>query len=316
METARDNPEDDHSMDEHPHIEPPAGRQTAAEHDVAERNGLFARSPRTWRRIALALVAIAVIACSTVPLTGRRQLMLTSSAQLASMGDEAYDEMLAGEKLLTRGAAYDQVLRVGRRIQAAAENGDFPWPARGTFEWEFSVIDNDEVANAWALPGGKVAVYTGIIKVAQDDAGLATVMGHEIAHAIAEHGGERMTQQAITQFGREAGAQILGSESETTMALFDQAFAITSNTLVLLPFSRKHESEADKIGLILMAEAGYDPRASVAFWERMAQGGGGQPPEFLSTHPSHETRISQLEKWMPEALDIYEGRASAGGGER
>ncbi len=255
--------------------------------------------------IALALV---LITCNTVPLTGRSQLDLMDSAELASMGEQAYVDLLKEEPVITRGPAVSQVRRVGERIRDAAENGDFAWPERGTFNWEFKVVDNKEIANAWALPGGKVAVYTGIIDIAQSDAGLATVMGHEIAHAIARHGGERMSTQAVTEFGRQGAAQVLSTESKLALEIFEQAYNLGAAGFVLLPFSRKHESEADRIGLLLMAAAGYDPREAVGFWQRMSAGSsGGQPLEFLSTHPSHETRISNLEMWMPEALEVFRG---------
>jgi len=265
---------------------------------------------RRLLRAAVPLVLVAVAACATVPLTGRRQLSLIDEGQLAEMGAQAYVQMLEKEKLLGSGPAVDQVLRVGRRIVAAAEGGSFDWAQRGEFNWEFSVVDNDEVVNAWALPGGKVAVYTGILNVAQTDAGLATVMGHEIAHAIARHGGERMSQQAALEFGQRGASRILSSTNPDSVEIFAQAYNILGAGAILLPFSRKHESEADHIGLLLMAAAGYDPRESVGFWERMSAGGGSEPPEFLSTHPNHDTRIRNLEKWMPEALEVYRGERS------
>ena len=253
------------------------------------------------------LTLLVLLGCAAVPLTGRSQLSLIRSSDLATMGAEAYPQMLAEEKILTRGPAVDQVRRVGERIRRAAEEGDFKWASRGTFDWEFKVIDNDEVVNAWALPGGKVAVYTGILAVAQTDAGLATVMGHELAHAIAEHGGERMSQQAVAELGRQGAAAVLGTQSEAAVSIFNQVYAVGQGA-VMLPFSRKHECEADRIGLLLMAAAGYDPREAVGFWTRMSEIGGEQPPELLSTHPSHETRITEIQGWMPEALEIFEGR--------
>jgi len=258
-------------------------------------------------RVAVAAITLLVIACSTVPLTGRSRLNYLSNEQALQLGAEAYPQLLEGEKILRRGPEVDQVMRVGDRIRRAAEEGSFTWPNRGTFEWEFTVVDNDEVVNAWALPGGKVAVYTGILRVAGSDAGLATVMGHEVAHAIAGHGGERMTQSAILDYGRQGAQALLGEQTQTTMALFDQAWSVGSSAGVLLPFSRKHESEADEIGLMLMASAGYDPREAVAFWERMSGGGGSEPWEFLSTHPNHDTRVKRLRALMPEALEIYRG---------
>ena len=263
---------------------------------------------RTTRaRWLVSAAVVFLIACSTVPLTGRSRFNYVSNEQAMQLGAEAYPQLLDGERIVRRGRDYDQVIRVGEKIRRAAEEGKFPWKHRGTFEWEFTVVDNDEVVNAWALPGGKVAVYTGILRVAGSDDGLATVMGHEVAHALAEHGGERMTQAAALDFGRQGAQAILGQQSDTTMALFDQAWNIGSSAGVLLPFSRKHESEADEIGLMLMAAAGYDPREAVAFWERMSGGGGEEPWEFLSTHPNHQTRVRRLTELMPKALEIYNG---------
>lgn len=257
--------------------------------------------------VLVLLMVLPMIGCSSVPLTGRSQLSLINSAELSAMGADAYPQLLENEKILTRGPAVDQVRRVGEKIRRAAEEGEFEWDARGTFEWEFTVIDNDEVINAWALPGGKVAVYTGILEVAQDDAGLATVMGHEVAHALAEHGGERMSQQAIAEMGRQGAAAVLGTQSEAAVGIFNQVYAVGQGA-VMLPFSRKHECEADRIGLSLMAAAGYDPRAAVGFWTRMSEAGGEEPPELLSTHPSHDTRIAEIKGWLPEALAVYEGK--------
>jgi len=172
------------------------------------------------------------------------------------------------------------------------------------FKWEFNLVEND-VPNAWCMPGGKVVFYTGILPYTKDEAGLAVVMGHEIAHAVARHGNERMSQQAFAQYGSIALSSLWKEKPKQTRALLDMAVGVGSNVAVLLPFSRTHESEADKMGLIFMSMAGYDPAQAVEFWKRMAEGGGQKPPEFLSTHPSDETRIKDLKAYLPEAMKYF-----------
>jgi predicted Zn-dependent protease len=176
------------------------------------------------------------------------------------------------------------------------------------YGWEFELIEDDETANAFCMPGGKIVVYTGLLPVAETESGLAVVVAHEVAHALANHGGERMSQLLLAQLGGMALSSALEEKPKETHDLAMLAYGIGSNVAVLLPYSRKHESEADRIGLILMARAGYDPREAVSFWQRMASGGGAQPPEFLSTHPSHETRIADIRSYLPEAVDIYDAR--------
>ena len=200
------------------------------------------------------------------------------------------------------------VKQVGAKIQGAvekyfADNG-MSKHLEG-YVWEFNLIESDQ-ANAWCMPGGKVAFYTGILPICQDDTGVAVVMGHEIAHAIAEHGGERMSQEMALQMGGMALSEAVKTKPQETQALFMTAFAVGAQFGAMLPFSRKHESEADHMGLIFMAMAGYDPREAPKFWERMSAGSGGAPPEFMSTHPSDETRIRQLYDRMPEALEYYQ----------
>jgi predicted Zn-dependent protease len=264
--------------------------------------------PGRAARPALAATALLAAACATVPLTDRTQTQLVSSERMALMGTQAYGEILAEETVLEFGPEVDQVRRVGVRIARAAEQGKFRWAERGTYEWEFRVVKNDQVVNAWALPGGKVAVYTGILPIAGSDAGLATVMAHEIAHAIARHGGERFSHQGIAEFGRTGMELLIQNEAPETQSLLRSAFGATTQVAALLPFSRLHESEADEIGIKLMAAAGFDPREAVAFWQRMQAAGGSEPLLWLSTHPSHERRIEDLKKLLPEALEIYEGR--------
>jgi metalloendopeptidase OMA1, mitochondrial len=242
--------------------------------------------------------AAAMLACKTVPYTGRRNLVLISADQEAKMGLDAYKEALGKAELSKDQAKVAMVKRVGDRLAAAAERPDF--------QWEFNLIQDDKMVNAWCLPGGKVAVYTGLLPVAKDEAGLAVVMGHEIAHALARHGGERMSQGLLAQAGGVVVdlAAAMANKPAQTRALYQQAYGTGVQVGALLPFSRAQESEADKIGLILMAKAGYDPAAAVDFWGRMAQAGGGVGEglqKYLSTHPSHGDRIRQIQEWIPEA---------------
>lgn len=241
----------------------------------------------------LLLCVLVVSACQTVPVTGRQQLILLSAADETRMGLSAYEQILQEEKLSQDPQVNAMVRRVGQRIADVANRPDF--------QWEFRVIEK-EVANAFALPGGKVAVYTGILKYTPTEAGLAVVMGHEVAHALARHGGERMSQSMLAQFGLTLGDLFLGGSNPAVMQAITMAYGVG----VQLPFGRRQESEADHIGLILMAKAGYDPHEAVPSWQRMSSGQtGNAPPEFLSTHPSGATRIRQLQQWMPEALQHY-----------
>lgn len=250
------------------------------------------------------VAAIMLTACQTVPITGRTQLQFLGERQEAQMGLTAYRDTLKKEKISGDPRLNDQVLRVGRRIAEATGRSDY--------QWEFKVVENDRMVNAFALPGGKVAVYTGILPLAHDDAGLATVMGHEVAHAIARHGGERVSQQLAVE-GLVAAAAIGIAEGDSKKAnLYAGLLGAGAAVGVLLPYSRLQESEADRLGLIYMARAGYDPRTAADFWRRMAEAGRGsgkaKPPQFLSTHPADETRIRQIEKWLPEALSYYKPR--------
>jgi predicted Zn-dependent protease len=254
--------------------------------------------------LAAGLLA-ALAACSAVPGTGRNQLLLLSSSQEMNLGAEAYEQMLAEEAILTRGDDAEMVSRIGARIAVAAEEL-YPDSLAKDFAWEFKLIDDPDMVNAWALPGGKCAVYTGLLPVTGDEDSLAVVMGHEVAHAIARHGGERMSHSVVLQ-GALVGAAIstrkMDREERTAVMA---ALGIGSQVGVMLPFSRAHESEADELGLYLAAYAGYDPRASIGLWERMGASGGARPPEWLSTHPSEQTRIKRLRGHMPKALEYYE----------
>lgn len=252
--------------------------------------------------------------CATNPYTERGQLLLVSSDYETQLGTQAYQEVLKDPKvrLSQDPKEVDPVKRVADRIIAAAKRSKYAETAQ-RFDWQVSVIKDDKTQNAFALPGGKIAVYTGIFPVAKNEAGLAAIMGHEVTHALARHGAERMSQGILAQVGLIGTAIALETQrasSETSRAAM-AALGLGTQVGVLLPFSRKHESEADYIGLLLAAQAGYDPQEAVRVWERMERAGGGQPPEFLSTHPSHGTRIEQLQEWMPEALKFYAQAAKA-----
>lgn len=258
--------------------------------------------------ISVALVSL--VGCETNPYTGRSQLLMTSVSQEIQMGAQAYDQVKRDPKMRPSQdpREIEPVKRVAARIVEAAKRSKYAEMAN-QFQWEVTVIKDDKTANAFALPGGKMAVYTGIFPMAKTEAGLAAVMGHEVVHALARHGAERMSQGQLTNaalqvVGAAAGASGGGGMlGQAAMA----ALGVGAEVGVLLPFSRKHESEADYVGILLAADAGYDPRESVALWERMGRiSGGGAPSEFMSTHPSHETRITQLKKWMPEAMAIYQ----------
>jgi predicted Zn-dependent protease len=257
--------------------------------------------------VALAGLALMLITCKTVPLTGRKSLNLINSQEINSLSFQQYDELKRTSTLSKDAAKTAQVKRVGQRIQAAIEKF---LSAQGHsellegFAWEYILIESKDV-NAFCMPGGKVAFYTGILPYCQDETGIAVVMGHEIAHAIAEHGNERMSQSLIQQMGGVALSVAVANEPAQTQALFMQAYGIGSEVGVMLPFSRKHETEADELGLYFMALAGYDPQKAPDFWVRMSQAGGQKPPEFFSTHPADETRAAHLRKVMPKALEYY-----------
>ncbi|WP_449301369.1 M48 family metallopeptidase [Pontibacter locisalis] len=258
------------------------------------------------RIVAFAIAVVMLVGCTTVPLTGRRQLSLVSDAEMQAMSYEAYDQFLKENKLSRNAQATAMVKRVGQRIQNAVEQY---MTANGLqnelagFRWEFNLIDDDQV-NAFAMAGGKTVVYEGILPVAQNETGLAVVMGHEIAHAIAKHGNERMSQALAQQFGGQTLSALAGAQPGTAANLVLAAYGVGSQ-LGMLKYGRNQESEADRLGLIFMAMAGYDPQQAIPFWQRMQEKGGASPPEFLSTHPSAGTRQSDLKRYMPEALKYY-----------
>lgn len=264
---------------------------------------------KKWIAGSLFLILIGiVVACSVVPITGRRQLNLIPDSEMMSMSFTQYDAFLKENKLSTNTQQTAMVKRAGTNISSAVENyfNAKGWSSQlENFQWEFNLVD-DEAVNAWCMPGGKVVFYTGIIPLCQDETGIAVVMGHEIAHAVAKHGSERMSQQLGVQAGAVALSVLLAEKPQETQNLFMTAYGATSNLALILPYSRAHEYEADRLGLIFMAMAGYDPSVAVDFWSRMASlSGGSSVPPFMSTHPSDEARIKNLQKVLPEALTYY-----------
>jgi predicted Zn-dependent protease len=256
---------------------------------------------------AFAGLVLFVNACSTVPLTGRKQLNLVPESQMLSMSFSSYSDFLKSNKVSNDQSSLAMVTTVGKDIAAAVTkyftDNNMSDRLQG-YQWEFNLID-DKTPNAWCMPGGKVVVYTGILPYTQDKNGLAVVLSHEIAHAVARHGNERMSQQIVTQFGNVALNELIKDKPDQTKGIFNTAYGLGSQFGVMLPFSREHELEADKLGLIFMAMAGYDPQTAVSFWERMSSAGGAKPPEFMSTHPSDETRINKIKAAMPEVMKYY-----------
>lgn len=248
------------------------------------------------------------ISCSSVPLTGRSQLNMIPSSEMLTMSYQQYDQFLKSAKLSNNQAEVAMVKRVGANIKDAVEKymaeNKLTDRLKG-YNWEFNLVEDEQV-NAWCMPGGKVVVYTGILPITQSEEGLAVVMGHEIAHAIAEHGNERMSQQLLQQLGAVGLMVAMKDKPAETQAIWLSVYGVGTTVGIMLPYSRTHESEADRLGLIFMAMAGYDPHEAPEFWKRMAAGKqGGSPPEFLSTHPSDQTRISNINGWIPEAMKYY-----------
>ena len=253
----------------------------------------------------LFFLAFTLTGCLTEPITGRMQLALISEAEANTMGAQSYTQLLSQAKVGGTTTQNSTVERVGNRI-ARVTDARLAQEGREPYQWEFKVIADDKTANAFALPGGKVAVYTGILPITQDEPGLAVVMGHEVAHAYCQHGRTRVSQQVVGQYGLEAVQLALGGDKMSDLSKMTMAALGVGVQVGSLKFSREDESAADHVGLMLMAEAGYDPRSAVAFWQRMEQAGGGASIEFLSTHPSHETRIEDLKKLVPDAIQVYE----------
>ena len=266
----------------------------------------------SFLRFVLVGLLLGLSGCSQVDVSGRKQFNFVPDSVMNSMSFQSYSEFLGKNKLSTDTKQADQVKRVGERIATAVETF---CQERGCmdrlkgYKWEFNLVE-DKAVNAWAMPGGKVVVYTGLLPVAQNETGLAVVMGHEIAHAFAKHGAERMSQGLLVNFGGMALSVALKEQPEQTKNLFLKSYGTGTQVGIMLPFSRLHESEADRLGLVFMAMAGYDPQAAVDFWGRMAasKDDKNKPLEILSTHPADETRIKNLKKHMPEAMSYYTGR--------
>lgn len=265
------------------------------------------------RLVLLPLLLVALASCVRVPITGRLQPNLLDSAEMGKMSATAYSDFLKNNKLSADAANAALVKKVGLKIKVAAEayfaskdQADY----LSGYEWQFNLVESNEV-NAWCMPGGRVVIYTGILPITKTETGLAVVMGHEIAHAIARHGNERMSQSMVVELGASALEKAMTEQPAATKDLFMSAFGAGAKLGFLLPYSRLHESEADRIGLIFMAMAGYDPREAAKFWQRMAQlKEGAGPPEFLSTHPSDETRTTNLERLATEeAMQYYKPQA-------
>ncbi len=254
------------------------------------------------RRILLTLVLfLMVAACKTNPFTGKSTLNFYPNSQVFPMAFAQYDQFLSDNKVVSGTSEAKMIKRVGQRIASAAER----WlDANGhpgylkDYQWEYNLV-NDKAVNAWCMPGGKIVFYTGIMPICQSETGVAVVMGHEVAHALADHGAQRMSAGTLQQIGAVAGNVAI--KDEKTRNTFNLAYGIGSQVGVMLPFSRGHETEADRIGLQIMAIAGYDPDEAAELWKRMKAKGGQAPPEFLSTHPSNDTRIANLMAWAPAA---------------
>jgi len=254
--------------------------------------------------LSITAFALVIYSCATNPITGKKDLNFVSNSELFPSSFQQYDTFLKENKVISGTSDAKKVENVGLRIKAAAEKylaylGQSQYLK--DYRWEYKLVDNKEV-NAWCLPGGKIVVYSGILPVTKDDAGLATVMGHEVSHALANHGAQRMSAAQLQQLGAVGVAVATGSQSAENQQMWQKYYGLGSEVGVMLPFSRSNESEADKIGLTLMAIAGYNPDDSIAFWTRMsAKAGGSGTPEFLSTHPSDATKISNLKSLIPEA---------------
>lgn len=254
--------------------------------------------------LSVAFVAALAIGCSTNPFTGQQTLALVPNSQILPMAFQQYSEFLSENKVVTNSSDAQMVKNVGQKIAVAAErylnaNG---YPGYlNDYKWEYNLVDSKEV-NAWCMPGGKIVVYSGILPITKNEAGLAAVMGHEVAHALANHGQQRMSAGQLQQLGEVAGNIALSKHPENQQ-IFNSVYGLGTSVGVMLPFSRSHETEADKIGLTLMAIAGYDPIAAADLWQRMQAQEQGTPPEFLSTHPASTTRIQNIRSWAPGAKE-------------
>lgn len=260
--------------------------------------------------IILLCFLIFLISCETVPITGRQRLSIIPESDLLPLSLQQYSDVLKKSQISRDSGKVMMVRNAGNKIARSAETF-LRESGRGAsvkdYQWEFNVINDDKTVNAWCMPGGKVAVYSGIFPITRDETGMAVVLSHEIAHAIAGHGSERMSQSLVAQLGGAALSTALKTNPGTTSALFMQAYGAGASLGFLLPYSRLQENEADRIGLMLMARAGYNPEKAVDLWVRMnQQGKGARPPEFLSTHPAPESRIAEIKSFMPEAMRYYQ----------
>ena len=257
----------------------------------------------------LFMITLILYSCGSVPITGRRQLNLVSDQEVLSLSLEQYNDYIKTAKKSTDRASVTLVETVGSKIAGAVASF---FKANGQekllegYQWEFTLVDDPQV-NAFCMPGGKIVVYSGILPYTRDETGLAVVVGHEVGHAIAKHANERMSQQVALSYGGAAVGAALGKSSALVQTIGTQVFGLGAQLGVMLPFNRKQELEADRLGMIIMALAGYDPNSTIPFWERMSQQGGSKPIEFLSTHPSDETRIAAIRKEIPEAMKYYTG---------
>jgi predicted Zn-dependent protease len=259
--------------------------------------------------LTVATLALFFEGCAEVPITHREGLRLVPESQLLTLSFQQYEQVMKSSKLSSDPVKTRRVKAVGEKIARSAEafmKDSGQSDQLKNYHWEFNLIEDDKTVNAWCMPGGKVGVYTGILPYTRDETGLAVVMGHEIGHALADHGNERMSQALLANMGGMALSAALSQNSSQTHDLFMTAFGVGVSVGALLPYSRLHESEADRIGLMLMARAGYDPRESIPFWERMSKENKARPPEFLSTHPAPESRIDNLKHYIPEALPYYQ----------
>lgn len=252
---------------------------------------------------------IVLAGCASVPITGRKQFVLTSASELNVQSEQSYRKLLAEETLSADPIKLGMLKKVGKDISIAAEdflrqNGQENKVR--DYVWEFNLIQDDNILNAFCLPGGKVAVYTGIMNLAEHENGLAVIVAHEVAHAIANHGGERMSQMILAQFGQKSLSEAMEESSQSTKEFLNLAYGLGTNLGIILPYSRLHENEADHIGLILMAKAGYDPHSAIDFWKKMQEKNGANAPEFLSTHPIAQSRIDNIKILLPEALTYYD----------
>ena len=258
--------------------------------------------------LLISLLAVLIQACGSVPILGRKQLLLVPDQEVLALSLTQYQDFIRNAPVEKNSADAREVAKVGRKIATAVEtfykNNGYESELKN-FSWEFNLVKSKDV-NAFCMPGGKIVVYEGLLPITQDETGLAIVLGHEIAHAVAKHANERISQQIALQYGGQIAGGLLG-DNAVAQQIGGLVFGVGSQLGIMLPYSRKHEYEADELGLIFMAMAGYDPRAAESFWIRMSQAGGNQGPEIMSTHPTDQNRIAKIREHMPQALQYYKG---------